>query len=129
MNLKAHGSYSLDIKGDVLYFYATGPFNREAALDYKQELEKILPSLKLGWVRIIILFGESIFIPEAEEEMKLFFSRLLESRLKATAYVLGDPTTRGLIIKQVEDRYAAFNHPTSYHENLESAEAWIQELL
>ncbi len=129
MNMEAHGSYSLDVKGMVLYTYIAGPFNREVVLDYKQEMEKILPSLKPGWVRIIVMFGESIFIPDAAEELRSFFPRLLESGMRASAYVIEDSAFRGLIIKQVEDRYAAFNHPTSYHENLESADAWIQELL
>jgi hypothetical protein len=129
MNLKAHGSYSIEIKGKIVYSYLTGPFNREATLDYKREMEKVLPSLEPGWVRIIIMFGTSIFLPDAHDEVKSFFPQLFKSGLKATAYVIEDSAAAGVIIKQVEGRYAAFNHPTSYHENLESAEAWIQELL
>lgn len=67
MKLSTHGSYTIEIQGNILVIDARGPFNDTIAEQYQLEMVDVTNQLAgAPWVSLVTYYGNGIFTPEAE---------------------------------------------------------------
>ena len=70
MHYSAHGSYAIEQQENVLLVDAQGPFNEVTAAQYHKEIKEITEQMSgEPWGSLITFRGNSIFTPDAEQQL------------------------------------------------------------
>jgi len=127
MTFLEHGSYSIEHHGDFIIVDATGPFNEQSVIKYKNELEIIIQRLNgRKWKQIIIMNDMSIFTPEAERELRETLKLRKNHGLIFSAVVCGSKLYNGLIRGQLSRCYLSLDIAHKFFNDLEEAKQWLK---
>jgi len=70
MELAAHGEYTIEKKGNILFIDAHGPFNDITAQLFSQEMYQTCKLFNGEcWASLVTYYGNSIYTPEAESTL------------------------------------------------------------
>ena len=123
--LKAHGEYSVKLKGNILYIKLMGGFNDLGSLQLVSSIKEKIKSLK--GQRFCILIDDTKaqgFTPEGYQVIENYNKWLLSQKLIAKAFV-----TKSFLQEEIDNIYI----PSKKHQvnktfdNLESALTWLQK--
>ena len=68
--MDVHGEYRIERHGQVLMVDAEGPWNEEAARQYRRDLEQQIAELVPSpWGMVVVCHGEAVLVPGAEVQM------------------------------------------------------------
>jgi hypothetical protein len=71
MEYSAHGRYIIEQKDNILLVDAHGPFNEVTAEKYHQEIKLITEKMSgEPWGSLITFRGNSVFTPDAEQQLR-----------------------------------------------------------
>ena len=71
MQYSAHGCYVIEQKDNILLVDAQGPFNEETAEKYHKDIKNLTEKMTgEPWGSLITFRGNSIFTPDAEQQLK-----------------------------------------------------------
>jgi hypothetical protein len=127
MKFSEHGSYSIELHDDCIVVNATGPFNEQFVVKYKNELQKVMQGLDgRKWRQIIIMNEMSIFTPEAESALCETLELRMQHGLISSAVVYGDTLCNLLIHEQLSRCYLGAKVPHKFFDNLKEAKQWVK---
>ena len=119
---KPHGYYSITVESDVLIVDSVGPFNIELVVKYREALEeKIGGFAGRQWRQIIMLREDSLFTPDALEELKNAVKHRMSKGLIYSAVVIEHSEVKHLIEHQLASIYKSIDLPHSFHGTLPEA--------
>lgn len=129
MKFTEHGSYSIEHHGDCIVVDATGPFNEQVVVRYKNELQEMMQGLDgRKWQQIIIMNEMSIFIPEAESVLCKTIELRKQHGLASLAVVYGDKLCNGIINEQLSRCYLIYDIQYEFFDNIEKAKKWLKDI-
>lgn len=71
MQDSAHGRYVIEQQNNILLVDAQGPFNEVTAAKYHQDIKQLTEKMSgEPWGSLITFRGNSVFTPEAEQQLK-----------------------------------------------------------
>jgi hypothetical protein len=71
MEYSAHGRYVIEQKDNILLVDAHGPFNEVTTEKYHQEIKQLTEKMSgEPWASLITFRGNSIFTPDAEQQLR-----------------------------------------------------------
>jgi hypothetical protein len=130
----AHGLIEIGMKGDILYYTATGPFNEElfdrfaiAQASYLSTLQHPTP-----WVSIATFLDCALFTPEAIARYTAVMQSPKPHGLApvATAFVIGPDVEGGKIMApHFRKIYDSIQRPFTIVSTLEDAQSWARSML
>ena len=124
--MKSHGTYTIELVGRVLMIDAVGPFNEDAVKAYSKDLntyiEKLAPD---PWALCAVFRSESLFTPQAEEELKAVTRWRKEKGMKQVAVVFKDVKGLSILQDQMARIYEETNIPYAFFETKADAISWI----
>ncbi|WP_448211386.1 hypothetical protein [Colwellia sp. MEBiC06753] len=124
-----HGSFTLNKENDTLIVDALGPFNRETILDYKMAVSSAIDAFNgKPWNQLVIMRQESIFTPEAIDEMVAVTSYRMSRGLKFSAVVFIDSVARSLIEHQLSSIYLRVGLDFDFFDDIHSAKKSLEVL-
>jgi len=127
MKFSEHGSYSIEHYDDFIVVDATGPFNEQVVVKYKNELQSIIQGLNgKEWQQIIIMNDMSLFTPEAESVLCETLELRKQHGLVSSAVVYGGTLCNVLIHEQLSRCYLGAKIPHKFFDNLNKAKHWIK---
>jgi len=126
-----HGEIHAEVKGNIVRYIASGPFNTELNAAYEEVQKSILSAMasKGAWGDLTIFHHSAM---ESTSELEAY-SKSLENYMMqgmvpvATAFVLG-PDVEGAQIMGVRYAkiYADLGMPFMIFQQTDEAEAWLQ---
>lgn len=129
MEFSAHGEFTLQIKGDILFVDATGPFNEETAsqyvVKYQDHITRYRPKLQLSH-----LHGSSIFSPEIEESIAQLHKWSAQMGLRAEAVVLDtDQNEHAILMTQAKNIFSDIKTTYKFFDSKEEAMSWLHSFI
>lgn len=127
MKFAEHGNYSIEHYADFIVVDATGPFNEQVVVKYKNELQEMMQSLDgKKWQQIIIMNDMSLFTPEAESVLCETLELRKQHGLVSSAVVYGGTLCNVLIYEQLSRCYLGAKIPHKFFDNLKEAKQWVK---
>ena len=119
---RRHGTFAIQVEQDILLVDAKGPFNMETISDYQLALADAIDSFQgQPWQQIIIMREESIFTPEAVEEMVKVSNYRKARGLIFSAVVFIDSNARTLIEHQLKGIYQQTGISYQFFDDVDTA--------
>ncbi len=131
MVLPAHGSYTIEKKGDILCIEAKSPFHDNKVIEqYTQDI-KIATQLfnNQPWASLVTYNGNGIFSPEAEKELVKITEYRMAHGMIANASVIQNSKHADLQQMQLRRIYQSVNLTFHVFSDPYSAKEWLDEFL
>ncbi len=127
--MKPHGTYSIELINRVLFVDATGPFNEDAVKNYSTDLkvftEKLAPE---PWALCAVFRNESLFTPEAEDQLTAVTEWRKEMGMKAVAIIFNEIKGLNILKAQMERIYRRADVPYSFFYDNAEAFSWLAKI-
>ena len=125
-SLRIHGVYYIRRTGRVLEVKAEGPWNEDAAIQYRLDLEQSICELEPEpWGQILIFTGEAILTPEAETRLEEITVWRMSRGLTQLAIVLEDVLNRSLVESQFHGIYNRVGIRYQFIDDRQQALDWM----
>lgn len=129
MSFLSHGTFTVEISEQLLIVDAKGPFNEEIVHEYKQAVSKAIDQFnEQPWQQIIIMRAESIFIPDAYEEMRKLAKYRKSRGLTASAVIWKESTAKEIVSMQLGNIYKEADVACAFFENKTQALSWLNNI-
>ena len=127
MKFEQHGVYEVEVKDQILLVDARGPFNDTTLESYRADVKKAVLHLSASdWGQIIVLRGQSLFTPDAEQILYESTCWRIEHGLNASSVVMIEPDAEELIRAQMSRIYARANLPHHFAADIPAAKQWLK---
>lgn len=124
--MQAHGVFTVKPLGQIVFVDAEGPWNQESAKAYRQALFDAIESMAgCPWALLVVLHGQSMMTPEAEQEMVALVKARKEKGMRSVALVCGDTLGRSMIERQFSRIYQAADVQYTFVDDIDDAYAWL----
>lgn len=125
---EAHGTLKVENIGRILRVEGTGPWNLESLKSSGQDAQPEVDNLKgKPWGVMVILHGESIYVPAAAEKLTAIVA---EERLQgrvATALLVNDCFAPNFAKEHLGEIYDKAGERYEFFDDIELAEAWLNQ--
>ncbi len=126
----AHGSYLIEQSNNILLVEAKGPFNETTAEKYHQDIKSLTKNMTgEPWGLLITFSGNSVFTPEAEEQLKETTRYRQKKGMIAIAAVILNSAYADTQQMQLQRLYHYSQLEFHVFSDSESATAWLNTLL
>ncbi|WP_159817914.1 hypothetical protein [Colwellia sp. 20A7] len=124
--MKSHGSYTLTVNKNTLTFVAYDSWNYEAAIDWGQELKKLVIQMNNEpWACLVDLTQWELITPDARSYISELYSWLNNQNLQYLAVVFGLSIQKSLL----EETYKLFtNVEIKYCVDSTEANNWLNSV-
>lgn len=122
----AHGSYVIEQQKNILLVDAQGPFNEVTAEKYHQDIKQVTESMSgEPWGSLITFRGNSIFTPEAEQQLKETTQYRQKKGMIAIAVVILNSAYADMQQMQLQRIYHDCEIAFHVFSNSNSASDWL----
>lgn len=124
-----HGSYNIQLIGNVVKFDGKGPWDEVAVIRYRRDMQATIQSLNgINWAFMGYFHGAAVLPPQAEEDLSAVVAWRIENGMRACSIVLSDTSCPAIVRSQFERIYtkAGIKHRFFYEE--EEAYEWLSQL-
>lgn len=126
MQYSAHGRYAIEQQNNILLVDAQGPFNDITAAQYHKDIEEITEKMTgEPWGSLITFRGNSIFTPDAEEQLKETTRYRIQKGMIAIAVVILNSAYADMQQMQLQRIYQDCNINFHVFSDAESAKLWL----
>ncbi len=126
MNNSAHGSYIIEQKDNILLVDAHGPFNEITAEKYHKDIRLLTENMTgQPWGSLITFRGNSIFTPEAEEQLRETTKYRQQKGMIAIAVVILNNTYADTQQMQLQRIYHCCQIAFHVFSDSDSAKTWL----
>ncbi|WP_440874932.1 hypothetical protein [Thalassotalea sp. PLHSN55] len=131
MSSTAHGSYSIEKKGSILFIAAKSPFHDTQVIEqYSQDMIKATQLFNNEpWASLVTYSGAGVFSPEAEREIVNVTKYRMEHGMIANASVIQNCPQADLQQMQLKRIYQSVNLTFHVFSDPYSAQEWLDEFL
>jgi hypothetical protein len=130
MELAAHGEYSIEQKGNILFVDAHGPFNDVTAQLYAKDMYKVCSSFKGEcWASLVTYYGNALYTPEAESTLIALTKYRAQHGMIANASIILDSNCGDIQHMQLRRIYQSANMTFHVFCDINSAEKWLVEFM
>jgi len=130
MQYSAHGRYIIEQKDNILLVDAHGPFNEVTAEKYHQDIKQLTEKMTgEPWGSLITFRGNSIFTPEAEEQLKETTQYRQKKGMIAIAVVILNSAYADMQQMQLQRIYHDCEIEFHVFSDSESATAWLNDFV
>lgn len=125
--MREHGVYTIETHGRILFIDAEGPWNTESVRAYKQDMLEATVSMGSDpWALIAVLHGESLFTPEAEQEMTAMVEWRKRYGMSCAALVSSYSIGRSMVERQFGRIYTETGVSYRFFDTSEQAFEWLK---
>ncbi|MCP4991700.1 MAG: hypothetical protein GY928_38255 [Colwellia sp.] len=130
MEYSAHGRYIIEQKGNILLVDAQGPFNEVTVAKCHQDIQQLTEKM-IGeaWGSLITFRGNSIFTPEAEQQLKETTQYRQKRGMIAIAVVILNSAYADIQQMQLQRIYHDCQIEFHVFSESESATAWLNDFI
>ncbi|ALO35848.1 hypothetical protein CMT41_14805 [Colwellia sp. MT41] len=130
MEYSAHGRYVIEQQDNIMLVDAQGPFNEVTAAQYHQDI-KLLTEKMTGepWGSLITFRGNSIFTPEAEQQLWETTQYRQKKGMIAIAVVILNSTYADMQQMQLQRIYHDCQIEFHVFSESESAATWLNDFI
>lgn len=130
MQASAHGRYHIEQQDNILFVDAQGPFNDIIAAKYHHDITKITEQMsQVPWGSLITFRGNTIFTPDAEEQLKKTTQHRQEKGMVAIAVVILNSANADMQQMQLQRIYQDCGIDFHVFSESESAKTWLDEYI
>lgn len=130
MDLAAHGKYTIEKKGNILFIDARGPFNDITAQAFAKDMYQTCKLFNGEyWASLVTYYGNSIYTPEAESMLIALTKHRTKYGMIANASIILDSNCGDLQQMQLHRIYQAANMTFHVFSDINSAEKWLVEFM
>ena len=130
MELAAHGQYTIEQKGNILFVDAHGPFNEVTAQQFAQEMYQICQQFKGEcWASLVTYYGNALYTPEAEHALISLTKYRAQHGMIANASIILDSNCGDIQQMQLRRIYQSANMTFHVFSDVNSAEKWLVEFM
>jgi hypothetical protein len=130
MDLAAHGEYTIEKKGNILFVDAHGPFNDITAQLFAQDMYQTCKFFNGEcWASLATYHGNSIYTPEAESTLISITKYRAQFGMIANASIILDSNCSDLQQMQLRRIYQSANMTFHVFSDANSAEKWLVEFM
>ena len=130
MELAAHGEYSIEKKGNILFVDAHGPFNDVTAQLYAKEMYKVCSSFQGEcWASLVTYYGNALYNPEAERTLIDLTKYRAQHGMIANASIILDSNCGDIQQMQLRRIYQSANMTFHVFCDINSAKKWLTEFM
>lgn len=130
MELAAHGEYSIEQKGNILFVDAHGPFNDVTAQLYAKEMYKVCSSFQGEcWASLVTYYGNALYTPEAESTLIDLTKYRAQHGMIANASIILDNNCGDIQQMQLRRIYQSANMTFHVFCDINSAKKWLTEFM
>lgn len=126
MQYSAHGRYHIEQQDNILLVDAQGPFNEITAAKYHQDITKVTEKMSQhSWGSLITFRGNSIFTPDAEEQLKETTIYRQKKGMVAIAVVILNSAYADMQQMQLQRIYQDCHIDFHVFSDVDSAKTWL----
>ncbi|QBG35742.1 hypothetical protein [Litorilituus sediminis] len=126
MQYSAHGRYAIEQQNNILLVDAQGPFNDITAAQYHKDIEEITEQMTgEPWGSLITFRGNSVFTPDAEEQLKETTHYRIQKGMIAIAVVILNSAYADMQQMQLQRIYQDCNISFHVFSDVASAKQWL----
>jgi hypothetical protein len=130
MPFEIHGSISIEPQGDILHIVAEGPFNVEAVVEFRSELESMIETFQgRRFGELIELVDKPLFVPEALKELASSVQNEVKHGACCYAMFLHNPKFRNFLSDELDQIFAGSSVPYQVFSNMDEAVHWLRSQL
>jgi hypothetical protein len=130
MPFEIHGRISIEPQGDILSIVAEGPFNVEAVVEFRYELEALIQTFQgRSFGELIELVDQPLFVPEALKELASSLQNEVAQGACCYAFFLHNPMYRNFFSHEVMQIFALSSVPHEIFSNMDEARSWLRSEL
>lgn len=123
-----HGTFDVCQMGRILRVEGTGPWNLESMRSSAKEAQSIVAALQgQPWAVLVVLHGESIFVPAAANMLIETVQREKTLGRCATAVLVNDCTSPNFAQMHMADIYDAASEHFQFFDDIHLATAWLHQ--
>jgi hypothetical protein len=125
-----HGRYHIEQQDNILLVDAQGPFNEITAAKYHQDITQITDQMsQAAWGSLITFRGNSIFTPDAEEQLKETTLYRQQKGMVAIAVVILNSAYADMQQMQLQRIYQDCSMDFHVFSDSDSAKVWLDEYI
>lgn len=126
--MRAHGVYTVEKQGGVLFVDGRGPWNEETAYAYRQDLINAADSMgESPWAILVVMHGLCLLTPDTETEFIKLTRHRMSLGMTSTALVMSDVEGRRMTEDQFSRIYAeAGLSDFAFFDSTDDAYAWLE---
>lgn len=130
MELAAHGEYTIERKGNILFIDAHGPFNDVIAQVFAKDMYQACEYF-CGeyWASLTTYYGNSIFTPEAEKALIKLTKYRAQHGMIANVSIILESNCADLQQMQLRRIYQSANMTFHVFSDAINAEKWLAEFM
>jgi hypothetical protein len=126
MQDSAHGRYVIEQQNNILLVDAQGPFNEVTAAKYHQDIKQLTEKMSgEPWGSLITFRGNSVFTPEAEQQLKETTEYRQKKGMIAIAVVILNSAYADMQQMQLQRIYHDCQIEFHVFSNSDSATDWL----
>ena len=126
MQYSAHGRYHIEQQDNILLVDAQGPFNEITAAKYHQDITKVTEQMnQVPWGSLITFRGNSVFTPDAEEQLKETTQYRQKKGMVAIAVVILNSAYADMQQMQLQRIYQDCHIDFHVFSDSDSAKIWL----
>jgi len=130
MEYLAHGRYIIEQKENILLVDAQGPFNEVTAEKYHQDIKQLTEKMTgEPWGSLITFRGNSVFTPEAEQQLKETTQYRQQKGMIAIAVVILNSAYADMQQMQLQRIYHDCQIEFHVFSDSESATTWLNSFI
>jgi hypothetical protein len=130
MELAAHGQYTIEQKGNILFVDAHGPFNEVITQQFSQDMHQICQKFKDEcWASLVTYYGNALYTPEAENDLITLTKYRARHGMIANASIIFDSSCSDIQQMQLRRIYQSANVTSHVFSDVNSAEKWLVEFM
>jgi len=130
MEYSAHGRYIIEQKENILLVDAQGPFNEVTAEKYHQDIKQLTEKMTgEPWGSLITFRGNSVFTPEAEQQLKETTQYRQQKGMIAIAVVILNSAYADMQQMQLQRIYHDCQIEFHVFSDSESATTWLNSFI
>lgn len=128
--VQPQGSYTIDVKENILMVHSHGPFNEATVLNYSDDVKKAITLFEgKPWVSLNTFYGNGVFTPDAESALNEMTEYRIKNGMIALAAVIKNSSHADLQQMQLHRIYQPANITFHVFSGAESAENWLRKYL
>ena len=130
MELAAHGKYTIEQKGNILFIDAHGPFNEIIAKQFTEDMYQICQQFNGEyWASLATYYGNALFTPEAEHALVSLTKYRAQRGMIANASIILESNCADIQQMQLRRIYQNANMTFHVFSDVSCAEKWLIEFM
>lgn len=124
------GSYTIDVKGNIINVESHGPFNQATVLNYSEDIKDAIALFDgKPWASLNTFYGNGVFTSDAEKALRDMTEYRIKNGMIALAAVIKNSVHADLQQMQLHRIYQPENIAFHVFSGADSASNWLQEYL